>query len=174
MYLVFLLSVGFFASVVGVVSNPSPCFAVGALVLSVGLSCGVLAELGMYFLALVVFLVYLGGMLVVFAYTVAMSYDLFPGAWGGGFVGGFVLFYFSVAVVWGVGCGFYVSSGCMRSLIVGVGLENKYSEIYLLYGAGGWVLSVVVVGLLLTLLVVLELVRGVSFGACKMLEGEGY
>nr|ALE33704.1 NADH dehydrogenase subunit 6 [Acanthosaura lepidogaster] len=173
MYLVFLLSVGVFASVVGVVSNPSPCFAVGALVLSVGLSCGVLAGLGMYFLALVVFLVYLGGMLVVFAYTVAMSYDLIPGAWGGFLVGGFVLFYFLMAVVWSISCGFYVSSGCMCPVVVGVGLGNKYSEIYLLYGVGGWILFVVAGGLLLTLLVVLELVRGVSFGAHKMLEGKG-
>nr|YP_010130637.1 NADH dehydrogenase subunit 6 [Diploderma micangshanensis]QPZ51736.1 NADH dehydrogenase subunit 6 [Diploderma micangshanensis] len=167
MYMVFLLSIGFFLGVVGVVSNPSSCFAAGALMVSAGLGCSVLAGLGSPFLALVLFLVYLGGMLVVFVYSVALSSDLFPEAWGSRGVGYYALFYVVVVGICCVCCGFVLCAGGSYKLVGNIWFDSGYGGICLLYGVGGGGLVIVGAGLLLTLFVVLELVRGVSFGALK-------
>lgn len=79
-YLLFLL---FFCLVVGlaaVASNPSPYFGAAGLVVSAGVGCGVLVGFGSSFISLVLFLIYLGGILVVFAYSVALASDPFPEA----------------------------------------------------------------------------------------------
>lgn len=49
------------------------------------------------------FLIYLGGMLVVFAYSAALSADPYPDAWGEGMVKFYVLAYsigIGIAVLW--------------------------------------------------------------------------
>nr|QUS63998.1 NADH dehydrogenase subunit 6 [Diploderma vela] len=167
MYSIFLFSVGVFLGVVGVVSNPSSCFAAGALMVAAGFGCGVLAGLGGSFLALVLFLVYLGGMLVVFVYSVALSSDLFPEAWGSWTVGYYALFYVVVVGMCCAGCGAIMYAGGSCKLSVIIGFESGYGGICLLYSVGGWGLAIVGASLLLTLFVVLELVRGISFGALK-------
>nr|QKG02544.1 NADH dehydrogenase subunit 6 [Diploderma splendidum] len=166
MYLIFLSSISFFLGVVGVASNPSSCFAAGSLMVAAGFGCSILAWLGGSFLALVLFLVYLGGMLVVFVYSVALSSDLFPEAWGSWVVGCYVLFY-TVVGVYCVCCGFVLYAGGSYKLAGSFWFDSGYGGICLLYSVGGWGLVVVGAGLLLTLFVVLELVRGVSFGALK-------
>lgn len=65
---------------VAVASNPSPYFAALGLVVVAGVGCGVLAGFGGPFLCLVLFLIYLGGILVVFAYTTALAAEPFPEA----------------------------------------------------------------------------------------------
>nr|YP_010026549.1 NADH dehydrogenase subunit 6 [Calotes mystaceus]QOQ85771.1 NADH dehydrogenase subunit 6 [Calotes mystaceus] len=163
MLLVFLLNAGFVCGIIGVVFNPSACFAAGALMLAAGVGCGILAEVGSFFLALVLYLVYLGGMLVVFAYSVAMSSDLYPEAWTGFIVNGAMVVYYFVVGTSMLWCSVYGGG----STYFGVGVadfESGFGGISLLYGQGGWMLALVGLGLLLTLLVVLELVRGVSFG----------
>lgn len=73
------LVIGFLA----VASNPSPYYAALGLVIAAGAGCLILAGGGVTFLCLVLFLVYLGGMMVVFAYSAALVADPYPEAWGG-------------------------------------------------------------------------------------------
>nr|UFR83132.1 NADH dehydrogenase subunit 6 [Arvicola amphibius] len=65
----------------GATLKPSPIY--GGLCLVVSGCSGCLAVLGFggSFLGLMVFLIYLGGMLVVFGYTTAMSAENYPEAW---------------------------------------------------------------------------------------------
>ncbi|KFP02675.1 NADH-ubiquinone oxidoreductase chain 6, partial [Calypte anna] len=60
-----------------VASNPSPYYGVVGLVLSSVVGCGWLMSLGLSFVLLVLFIVYLGGTLVVFVYSVSLAADLF-------------------------------------------------------------------------------------------------
>lgn len=80
-YIVFILSVIFVVSFVGFSSKPSPIY--GGLVLIVGgaVGCGIVLSFGGSFLGLIVFLVYLGGILVVFGYTTAMATEQYPEVW---------------------------------------------------------------------------------------------
>lgn len=79
MYLVlFSLVLG----LVAVASNPSPYFAALGLVVVAGMGCGVLVGHGGPFLSLVLFLIYLGGILVVFAYSAALAAEPYPESWG--------------------------------------------------------------------------------------------
>nr|WKD83288.1 NADH dehydrogenase subunit 6 [Loris lydekkerianus lydekkerianus] len=82
MYLVSLLSVLFVLGFVGFSSKPSPIFGGLGLIISGGVGCGVVMGFGGSFMGLMVFLVYLGGMLVVFGYTTAMATEEYPESWG--------------------------------------------------------------------------------------------
>lgn len=155
-------------SLVAVASNPAPYFAALGLVVAAGVGCGILVGHGGSFLSLVLFLIYLGGILVVFAYSAALAAEPYPKSWGDQSVVGYVLFYLlGVGVAgwwfyegwygfWFVSDekGFYV----LRAEVVGVAL---------LYSCGGLVLVTGGLGLLLTLFVVLELTRGLSRGALR-------
>lgn len=61
-----------------VAANPSPYFAALGLVVVSGVGCVALVATGGSFLALVLFLIYMGGMLVVFAYSAALAADSHP------------------------------------------------------------------------------------------------
>lgn len=65
-----------------VASNPSPYFAALGLVVVAGVGCAILVGHGGSFLSLVLFLIYLGGMLVVFAYSAALAAEPYPETWG--------------------------------------------------------------------------------------------
>lgn len=73
---------GLILGLAAVASNPSPYFAALGLVLVSGMGCGVLVGHGGSFLSLVLFLIYLGGMLVVFGYTTALAAEPYPQGWG--------------------------------------------------------------------------------------------
>nr|YP_010385334.1 NADH dehydrogenase subunit 6 [Chimarrogale leander]UPM52174.1 NADH dehydrogenase subunit 6 [Chimarrogale leander]USZ79703.1 NADH dehydrogenase subunit 6 [Chimarrogale leander]WCF76630.1 NADH dehydrogenase subunit 6 [Chimarrogale leander] len=80
-YIVTILSTIFVVSFVGFSSKPSPIYGGVGLIISGGVGCGVVLNYGGSFLGLMVFLVYLGGMLVVFGYTTAMAMEEYPEVW---------------------------------------------------------------------------------------------
>nr|BAQ00119.1 NADH dehydrogenase subunit 6 [Leiolepis belliana belliana] len=131
-----------------------------------------LLELEESFVALVLFVVYLGGMLVVSAYSVALFSDLYREAWGNWFVVMYILGYMVGVLVigWWFGydhCDFEVWLGSNGGAYVEC---SGFEGVSIFYGAGGVSLLTVGVGFLLTLFVVLELVRGVSFSSKRIVS----
>ncbi|KFQ01804.1 NADH-ubiquinone oxidoreductase chain 6, partial [Leptosomus discolor] len=88
-YFMYFLGVCFVLGGLAVASNPSPYYGVVGLVLGSVVGCGWLLSLGGSFVSLVLFMVYLGGMLVVFVYSVSLAADPFPEAWGSRSVWGY-------------------------------------------------------------------------------------
>nr|WNH20333.1 NADH dehydrogenase subunit 6 [Asterorhombus filifer] len=160
----------FLLGLVAVASNPSPYFAALGLVVVSGVGCMMLVEYGGAFLPLILFLIYLGGMLVVFAYSAALAAEPHPETWGSRPVienmGGLLVLALGLGA--GVAGGWYEGSWLGvdeeggpvvgRGDILGAGG---------MYDGGGWVLVLGAGVLLLTLFVVLELTRGLSRGALR-------
>nr|YP_009471900.1 NADH dehydrogenase subunit 6 [Stomias atriventer]AVI25994.1 NADH dehydrogenase subunit 6 [Stomias atriventer] len=169
-YLVSVFLLGLVAGLVGVASNPAPYFAALGLVMAAGAGCGVLVGQGGSFLSLVLFLIYLGGMLVVFAYSAALAAEPFPETWGDRSVLGYVVVYL-VGV--GLLASYYWSGWYEGSWMVVDELKEfstlrgDTSGVALMYSSGGEMLVVCAWVLLLTLFVVLELTRGLSRGALR-------
>nr|ABA38978.1 NADH dehydrogenase subunit 6 [Parabuteo leucorrhous] len=168
-YFVLLLGVGFVLGGLAVASNPSPYYGVVGLVLGSIVGCGWLVSLGVPFVALVLFMVYLGGMLVVFVYSVCLAADPFPEAWGDwrvlGYGAGMALVLVVGVVVSGVE---YWKVGVATVDGGGIFVERlDFSGVAMFYSWGAGMLLVAGWGLLLTLFVVLELVRGLSCGAIR-------
>nr|WHL46407.1 NADH dehydrogenase subunit 6 [Pelophylax cerigensis] len=147
-----------------VASNPSPYYAALGLVGGSGVGCLVLIKGGVSFLSLVLFLVYLGGMMVVFAYCAALVAEPYPEAWGSRVVMIYLIVYnFLLSVFWGM----QKEHGDTKLLYSGAGLEAVHGEwwgIGNLLCDGGWVLFFGGWALLLTLFVALEVVRGYKWG----------
>ena len=78
LYIVFILTVIFVIGFVGFSSKPSPIYGGLGLIVSGGVGCGIVLNFGGSFLGLIVFLIYLGGMMVVFGYTTAMATEQYP------------------------------------------------------------------------------------------------
>nr|YP_009311760.1 NADH dehydrogenase subunit 6 [Schistura jarutanini]BAV70793.1 NADH dehydrogenase subunit 6 [Schistura jarutanini] len=169
-YLVSLLLMALIVGLVAVASNPAPYFAAFGLVVAAGVGCGVLIGHGGSFLSLVLFLIYLGGMLVVFAYSAALAAEPFPEAWGDRSVVGYVLIY-----LLGVGLtvGLFWENWYEGSWVVIDGLKEfsmlrgDTSGVAMMYSSGGGMLVICAWVLLLTLFVVLELTRGLGRGALR-------
>nr|BAJ54322.1 NADH dehydrogenase subunit 6 [Brevimyrus niger] len=168
--LTFVFLIGLVLGLVAVASNPAPYFAALGLVLAAAFGCGVLVGHGGSFLSLVLFLIYLGGMLVVFAYSAALAAEPYPESWGDWSV-------LSYAVVYVLGvllAGFWVSGGWYEGSLVVIEelkelsvLRGDFSGVALMYSSGGWLLMICGWVLLLTLFGVLELTRGLSRGALR-------
>nr|AIZ03220.1 NADH dehydrogenase subunit 6 [Mobula munkiana]AOY35856.1 NADH dehydrogenase subunit 6 [Mobula munkiana] len=169
-YVMLILMVSFVLGLVAVASNPSPYFAALGLVVSAGVGCGLLVGLGSSFLSLVLFLIYLGGMMVVFAYTAALAAEPYPESWGDWSVLVYVIGYFSI-LFW-VGYNFVVGwswggwVGGEESMEMSM-VRGDFSGVALLYSWGGGMLVLGGWMLLLTLFVVLELTRGLSWGSLR-------
>nr|BBD71103.1 NADH dehydrogenase subunit 6 [Trichonotus filamentosus] len=163
---IFLL--GLVLGAAAVASNPSPYFGALGVMVAAGMGCGLLVLLGGCFLSLVLFLIYLGGMLVVFAYTAALSSEEYPETFGSWQVGSRMLLY--VVVVGGLVFtvndmyGLFFSGGGASD--VGV-VRVDTSGVAQMYWSGGWMLVVTAWVLVLALLVVLELTRGGERGAIR-------
>ncbi|NWT63540.1 NU6M oxidoreductase, partial [Erythrocercus mccallii] len=168
----FVLSLGacFVLGGLAVASNPSPYYGVVGLVLGSVAGCGWLVSLGVSFVSLVLFMVYLGGMLVVFVYSVSLAADPYPEAWGDWRVGGYGLVL--VLVLVGVGVVGGLIEGWKLSVVTvdGGGMFSArldFSGVAMFYSCGVGLFLMAGWGLLLTLFVVLELVRGLSRGAIR-------
>lgn len=105
LYIVFIQSVIFVIGFVGFSSKPSPIYGGLGLIVSGGVGCGIVLNFGGSFLGLMVFLIYLGGMMVVFGYTTAMATEQYPEIWLsnkavlGAFVTGLLMEFFMVYYV---------------------------------------------------------------------------
>nr|YP_009183708.1 NADH dehydrogenase subunit 6 [Squalus montalbani]ALN38238.1 NADH dehydrogenase subunit 6 [Squalus montalbani] len=171
-YFMFIMLVGLILGLMAVASNPSPYFAALGLVVAAGVGCGLLVGHGGSFLSLVLFLIYLGGMLVVFAYTAALAAEPYPETWGDWSV----LLYVSVYLLgvffagkyffkeWG-GLG-WVGAEEMSNLEM---IRGDFGGVALLYANGGIMLVLGGWVLLLTLFVILELTRGLSYGTLRVI-----
>lgn len=161
---------GLVLGLISVASNPSPYFAALGLVGAAGIGCGVLVGHGGSFLSLILFLIYLGGMLVVFAYSAALAAEPYPEGLGGRFIVALIIVYGVMVVVasgvfWGGWHEFSwvpVNETYELSVICG-----DVGGVTLIYSSGGCMLVIGGWVLLVTLLVVLELTRGLSRGALR-------
>lgn len=105
LYIVFILSVVFVIGFVGFSSKPSPIYGGLGLIVSGGVGCGIVLNFGGSFLGLMVFLIYLGGIMVVFGYTTAIATEQYPEIWLsnkavlGAFVTGLLIEFFMVYYV---------------------------------------------------------------------------
>nr|AAG39529.1 NADH dehydrogenase subunit 6 [Phylloscopus trochiloides ludlowi] len=169
MKFVLFLSLCFVLGGLAVASNPSPYYGVLGLVVASIAGCGWLVSLGVSFVSLVLVMVYLGGMLVVFVYSVSLAADPYPEAWGDWGVVGYG-FGMGMVIVVGV-----VVSGVFEVLVDGGTVNNvgvsfvrsDFGGVAVLYSWGAGLFLIGGWGLLLTLFVVLELVRGLSRGAIR-------
>nr|YP_008578464.1 NADH dehydrogenase subunit 6 [Rhinophylla pumilio]CDF66080.1 ND6 [Rhinophylla pumilio] len=171
-YVVFILSIIFVLSFVGFSSKPSPIYGGLGLIVGGGAGCGVVLNFNGSFLGLMVFLIYLGGMLVVFGYTTAMATEQYPEVWVsnktvlGAFIIGVVMEFVLVYVVLkdigldmvfkfnGLGDWVISSEGDLDFVskeLVGVGS---------LYSYGWWLVVVTGWSLLVAVVVIMEVTRG--------------
>nr|YP_009388948.1 NADH dehydrogenase subunit 6 [Ptyodactylus guttatus]BAX77908.1 NADH dehydrogenase subunit 6 [Ptyodactylus guttatus] len=169
-YFIFLLSVCVVVGVVGVAANPAPMYGALGLVVAAAGGCGFMVGLGASFIGVVLFLIYLGGMLVVFAYSVALAAEAYPETWVDYSVLVYALGYCVLVVVgWEIMEVGYVGGGVMGMDFAGLsGLRGDVGGVMLLYSVGGGMLLLCGYSLLLALFVVFELVRGVGFGSLRV------
>nr|AMO66377.1 NADH dehydrogenase subunit 6 [Doedicurus sp. FD-2016a] len=173
MYTVFLLSVVFVVSFIGFSSKPSPIYGGLGLIVGGGVGCGIVISLGGSFLGLMVFLVYLGGMLVVFGYTTAMATEEYPEAWGSNIVilGGLFVGFLAevVLIVWmmsdnGMGCVLCSLKDMEDWVVLGGNEVSLVREDFVggsaLYTYGSWLVVVAGWSLFVTIFIVIEITRG--------------
>nr|YP_007626548.1 NADH dehydrogenase subunit 6 [Potamochoerus porcus]AEP22025.1 NADH dehydrogenase subunit 6 [Potamochoerus porcus] len=172
MYLAFILSTIFVIGFVGFSSKPSPIYGGVGLIVSGGVGCGIVLNYGGSFLGLMVFLIYLGGMLVVFGYTTAMATEVYPEVWVsnktvlGVFVSGlmmelcmvcYALKEEEVKVI-------FEFNGLGDWVIYDTGDSGFFSEeamgIAALYSYGTWLVIVTGWSLLIGVVVIMEITRG--------------
>nr|YP_913495.1 NADH dehydrogenase subunit 6 [Esomus metallicus]BAF41556.1 NADH dehydrogenase subunit 6 [Esomus metallicus] len=169
-YFMFFLLLALVGGLIAVASNPAPYFAAFGLVVVSGVGCWVLIGFGGSFLSLALFLIYLGGMLVVFAYSAALAAEPFPEAWGGRSVASYVLVYFFGVsfMAYSLRDGWFEGSWLVAEELKELSvLRGDYSGVAMMYSLGGGMLVICVWVLLLTLFVVLELTRGLSRGTLR-------
>nr|YP_007626613.1 NADH dehydrogenase subunit 6 [Redunca fulvorufula]AEP22116.1 NADH dehydrogenase subunit 6 [Redunca fulvorufula] len=172
MYIVFILSVIFVIGFVGFSSKPSPIYGGLGLIVSGGVGCGIVLNFGGSFLGLMVFLIYLGGMMVVFGYTTAMATEQYPEVWVsnkvvlGAFVTGMLM---EFLMVWYVLKDKEVTivfefNGLGDWVIYDTGDSGFFSEeamgIAALYSYGTWLVIVTGWSLLIGVVVIMEITRG--------------
>ena len=79
---IYILSSIFLIGCLGLALKPSPIYGGLVLILSGCVGCFLVLGFGGSFLGLIVFLIYLGGIIVVFGYTTAMATEEYPETWG--------------------------------------------------------------------------------------------
>nr|YP_007626691.1 NADH dehydrogenase subunit 6 [Tragelaphus angasii]AEP22207.1 NADH dehydrogenase subunit 6 [Tragelaphus angasii] len=171
-YIVFILSIIFVMGFVGFSSKPSPIYGGLGLIVSGGVGCGIVLNFGGSFLGLMVFLIYLGGMMVVFGYTTAMATEQYPEVWVsnkvvlGAFITGLLMELFMVCYVLKdkeVEIVFEFN-GLGDWVIYDTGDSGFFSEeamgIAALYSYGTWLVIVTGWSLFIGVVVIMEITRG--------------
>nr|WNH38553.1 NADH dehydrogenase subunit 6 [Sardinella marquesensis] len=160
----------FLVVVICIASNPSPFFGALSLLLAVAFICFNLVACGLGYLALLLLLIYLGGMVVVFGYSAAFSSDLVPEGFGDTSVSEFITVFIT---------GLVISLVCMGPPAYTYGKEGVASAkaflviqpdvggVAMFYGTGGMLIFYCGWVLFLTLFVVLELIRTRARGAMR-------
>nr|YP_009870382.1 NADH dehydrogenase subunit 6 [Scaptochirus moschatus]QKJ82599.1 NADH dehydrogenase subunit 6 [Scaptochirus moschatus] len=171
-YTVFILSTILVVSFVGFASKPSPIYGGLGLIIGGGVGCGIVLNYGGSFLGLMVFLIYLGGMLVVFGYTTAMAMEEYPEVWVSNKI---VLSLFLLGMLGELlFVGYCISdekleivlnfNGQGDWVIYDTGDSGFFSEeamgIAALYSYGTWLVIVTGWSLVIGVLVVMEITRG--------------
>nr|YP_010455541.1 NADH dehydrogenase subunit 6 [Choeroniscus minor]UUA63172.1 NADH dehydrogenase subunit 6 [Choeroniscus minor] len=171
-YAVFLLSIIFVLSFVGFSSKPSPIYGGLGLIVSGGAGCGIVMNFDGSFLGLMVFLIYLGGMLVVFGYTTAMATDQYPEVWVSNktvlwaFVVGMIMEFvlvFSVLKEKELEVVFEFNGLGDWVMLDEEGLDPISGEVIgiaSLYSYGGWLVVITGWSLLIAVVVIMEVTRG--------------
>nr|YP_009442584.1 NADH dehydrogenase subunit 6 [Myotis dominicensis]ATO90264.1 NADH dehydrogenase subunit 6 [Myotis dominicensis] len=171
-YIVSILSIIFVVGFLGFSSKPSPIYGGVGLIASGGVGCGIVVSFNGSFLGLMVFLIYLGGMLVVFGYTTAMATEQYPEAW----VSNMVVFgSFLIGLLMEFLLVLYVLVGEKLEVVfefneVGdwaiydtgdFGVFTKESMgVAALYSYGSWLVVVTGWSLLIGVVIILEITRG--------------
>nr|WAL35519.1 NADH dehydrogenase subunit 6 [Sylvilagus aquaticus] len=171
-YMVFLLSVMFVVGFVGFSSKPSPIYGGLGLIVSGGVGCGIVLSFGGSFLGLMMFLIYLGGMLVVFGYTTAMATEEYPETWGSNVM---ILGMFVLGVLLEAGLIVFLMVNDSVEIVVDfknmgdwvvfegdeVGLIREDSMgVAALYSYGSWLMVVAGWSLFVSIFIVIEITRG--------------
>lgn len=171
-YIVFILSTIFVFGFVGFSSKPSPVYGGIGLIISGGVGCGIVVSFGGSFLGLIVFLIYLGGMLVVFGYTTAMAMEQYPEVWAsnvvvlGSFIIGLVME--CMLVLWVLVNGEFGPIFKFNEIgdwvvydVVDLDLfSNETMGVAALYSYGGWLVVITGWSLFIGVVVILEVTRG--------------
>nr|QJQ26914.1 NADH dehydrogenase subunit 6 [Muraenolepis orangiensis] len=170
MFVIYCMLVGVSMGGSAVASNPSPFFGPLGLILVAGSGCGLVLHAGGGFLSIILVLIYLGGMLVVFAYCAALVREPDPETWGEWSIFGYVLAYINIgfwSMVWfwaGWDNTFMLMMGEVAEFELIAGDAGGVATVYSL-GAGLLMLAVWI--LLLALFMVLELAKGKGKGGFR-------
>nr|YP_009246601.1 NADH dehydrogenase subunit 6 [Hypsugo alaschanicus]AMT85311.1 NADH dehydrogenase subunit 6 [Hypsugo alaschanicus]QIA44636.1 NADH dehydrogenase subunit 6 [Hypsugo alaschanicus] len=171
-YIVSALSIIFVIGFVGFSSKPSPIYGGVGLIVSGGVGCGIVVNFGGSFLGLMVFLIYLGGMLVVFGYTTAMATEQYPETWlsslvvlGSFIVGLVVEFLLIIYVLVSEKLEMIYEFNKMGDWVVcDMGEVNMFSSeimgVGALYSYGSWLVFITGWSLLIGVVIILEVTRG--------------
>nr|YP_008593520.1 NADH dehydrogenase subunit 6 [Sphyraena japonica]BAN83462.1 NADH dehydrogenase subunit 6 [Sphyraena japonica] len=172
LYLISVLMLCFSLGLAGLASNPSPYYGALTMVSVSGVGCGLLVLHGGNYLAFLLFLIYLGGMLVVFAFTAALASDLHPETFTspGTFILISLYFVGLCVLAFIVGTGGWYDNCCMPEEIMNntPDCEVDIAGITIVFWRLDTFLVATAYMLLIALLAVLELTRGLARGAMRM------
>nr|AIW64205.1 NADH dehydrogenase subunit 6 [Cheirogaleus major] len=171
-YDVFLLSIILVLGFMSFSSKPSPIYGGVGLIVSGAVGCGIIMGFGGSFMGLMVFLIYLGGMLVVFGYTTAMATEEYPETWGssvviwGALLAGFVMEL--LMIMWMIGhdgmevvVGLSSLEDWMFFVDKGVNVVREDSlGVAALYNYTSWFMMIAGWSLFISVLIVIEIIRG--------------
>nr|AAU20693.1 NADH dehydrogenase subunit 6 [Plethodon cinereus] len=166
-YVSFLALVGLIAGFIVMASNSSPYFAALGLVVGAVFGCWILVNVGISFLSLVLVLIYLGGMLVVFAYSASLAAEPYPEFRINGFMLMWVIM-LVVGFIFILACDMFIFEGLFTGVDEGWGMVGQdTSGVSLMYNLGKAMLIISGWALLLTLFVVLGITWGVFCGSLR-------
>nr|UFK29156.1 NADH dehydrogenase subunit 6 [Geomys pinetis] len=171
-YLNYLLLVAMVMGFLVVAAKPSPIYAGLGLIISGGAGCGLMLYYGCSYMGLMVYLIYLGGMLVVFGYTTALATEEYPEDWSSNVWVWFLLF--SGIVLEVILIVLFMDYGGLESLIasfMGADFMGLDEEVLLVredsvgvgsvYSLGGWLMMISGWSLFVGVFIIIEITRGI-------------